>query len=65
MKIAVYRNGVREGYVKSINYSLGRFSKTTNMRNAKNSYRSQSELMYDIDYLTKVTFGSGYIFMME
>lgn len=58
--IEVYNkvNGQFMGYVKSVNYDTGRFSMTTNRRNAK-KYKTEYELQCDIDVTTVFTMNKG------
>ena len=50
------------GYVKSVSYDTGRFSMTTNRRNAK-KYKTEYELQCDIDVTSVFTMNKGYYLM--
>lgn len=62
--IEVYNrvNGQFVGYVKSVGYDTGRFSVTTNRRNAK-KYKTEYELQCDIDVTTVFTMNKDYYMM--
>ena len=63
MKIMVYKQGVVQGYVRSVNYKYERFSVIQDINKAKN-YTRKAEIMDEIDNLTRFSFNQGYAFIM-
>lgn len=64
MNIIAYQNGNPVGYIRSVSYKSGRFALTQNKANAK-GYRTQDEVMGEIDILTRFAAMRGYIFIMS
>lgn len=63
MRIIAYKNGEVKGYVRSVNHKYERFSVIQDIRKAK-TYRTQAEVMDEIDTLTRYASMQGYVFIM-
>lgn len=64
MHIQVLKNGQKKGYIRSVNYNTGKFAIIQDKEKSK-VYRTQAEIMSEIDTLTRFGFMSGYIFVMS
>lgn len=54
MRIKVFKDGNFLGWIKSVSIYRGKFYTTLNMNEAKHSYKSQDEVMGDIDICTRL-----------
>lgn len=61
LKIKATKDGKNCGFVKKIDYETGEVHLTSDKEFALR-YDTEDEVQYDIDYLTKIYFESGYIF---
>lgn len=61
LKIKVTKDSKCCGYVKKVDYENGDVHLTSDKEFAL-EYETEDEVQYDIDYLTKIYFESGYIF---
>lgn len=62
--IIACKNGVAIGYVKSVSYARQKFYLTKDISEAK-SYVSDDHIFNEIDKLTALGYGMGYIFTIN
>lgn len=63
IRVVIMQGGKPIGYIESMSYKHATFSITREKMFAK-TYASQDSAMRDIDYATRFSFGSGYVFIM-
>lgn len=64
IKITVYKNGVKVGYIRSVSYMRQKYFTTPDKSKAK-SYDSEDYVMGEIDFLTRLGFMDGFVFGYE
>ena len=60
--IVAMKNGVPNGYVKSVSYTKGTFKLTQDKADAK-GYTTQIAIQTEIDFLTRIGYSLGYVFI--
>lgn len=65
MRVAVYKDGVKIGWVSSVSVYRGKFYITQDINKAKKSYRSPDEAMGDIDLCCSLPGGMLYTYMLD
>lgn len=61
MVIAVYENGRKIGWVKSVNETKGFYQVTDNLKSARKNFKTLDEVQGIIDYCAAIEPRRGYI----